>query len=131
MSRNNNSEGYVHTFPNWIRTRITTYSNSPQRPNKSITIQNFKNSNRSNPQHTKKRPNLDQKTLAKINNHEKNQQKRRKEKRRQLSKTPSFFFLSSSFVFISPHHLHKNKKKVPSFFFPPFLLVFLMIVYFG
>ena len=58
----------------------------------------------------KKRPNLDQKTLPKINKHEENQQKRRNEKRRQPSKTPSFiFFLSSSFVFIS-HHLHKNKK---------------------
>ena len=35
---------------------------------------------------SKKRPNLDQKTLPKSNNHEKNQQKRRKEKRRQPSK---------------------------------------------
>ena len=59
----------------------------------------------------KKRPNLDQKTLPKLNKHEKNQQKRRKEKRRQPSEIPSlFFFLSYSLVFISHHHLHKNKK---------------------
>ena len=58
-----------------------------------------------------KRRNSDQKTLPKINNHEKNQQKKRKEKRRQSSKTPPFFFiLSSFFVFISHHHLYKYKK---------------------
>ena len=52
---------------------------------------------------------MDQKTLPKMNKHEKSQQKWRKEKRRQPSRTPSFFsFFRPFYVFISHHDLHKK-----------------------
>ena len=84
---------------------------------------------------SKKRPNLDQKTLPKSNNHEKNQQKWRKDKRRQPSKTKNqkerkrrkrfwkvaFFFLSSFFVGFSHDLL------IWVMFFGPNLVVFLRI----
>ena len=76
------------------------------------TTQNSKNSKPF--ESSKKRPNLDQKTLPKSNNHENNQQKRR-----QPSKTPSFisFFrpLFSSFpttICIEIKKLKTIKKKI-------------------
>ena len=72
-------------------------------------IQNFKNFKTVRTlKIQKKRPNLDQKLLLKINNYEKTNKKEGM-KERQPSKTPPFFFfLSSSFVFITHNHLHKK-----------------------
>ena len=60
----------------------------------------------------KNRPNLDQKTLLKLNNYEKNQQKRWKGKRRLPSKTPSFFFFFRPLLSLLPTTIYIKEKKL-------------------
>ena len=92
----------------WTRTRITTNSNSSQRPNKSI-IKNFKNSKPlESSKHKKTRRNLDQNHHAPIKLRK--QKKGGKKKEGNLPKPlPSFSFFRP-FLSLLPTAIYINKK---------------------
>ena len=137
-------------FQTWTRTRITTNSNSSQRPNKCI-IRNFKNSKPlESSKHIKRDQIWTKITTPQLNNHAK-KKKRRNEKRRQLLKPlPSFSFfrpLLSLFLYlyflyfclckwwwvIKTKEYEKKKKKegvleVAFFFLSSFFVCFLIVV---